>query len=170
MRLRLGLLVAGAVVAALILDSRQDDVAQVSENEISEANRTIVSVREDAASSVMRLVSEATAASVRDPFVGSWSGDCGDLVQCELNIDKKGKAYALQLKVAEWNDADKIVCRLTGNMDMSDDKQLLAGKLGSSPLSGVFLRGEGALQLHDAPGGDCPKFYDLDGIYRILGD
>lgn len=170
MRLRLRLLIASTMVGAFILAFRHDDAAQVSENEISAANRTIVSVREDAAPSVIRLVSEATAASVRDPFVGSWSGDCGDLVQCELNIEKKGKAYALQLRVAEWNDADKIVCRLTGNMDISDDKQLLAGKLGSSPLSGVFLRGEGALQLHDAPGGDCPKFYDLDGIYRVLGD
>ncbi len=170
MRLKLGLLIVSAVVGASLLASRHNDVAQLSENEFSVANRTIVSVREDAAPSVIGLVSEATAAQVRDPFVGTWSGDCGDLVQCELNIDKKGKAYALQLKVAEWNDADKIICRLTGSMDISDDKQLLAGKLGSSPLSGVFLRGEGALQLHDAPDGDCPQFYDLDGIYRILGD
>jgi hypothetical protein len=165
-----GLLVAGAILGASFLYLKPDNVVVVSGNQIPVADRGTVAIREDAVPTVIKLIGEAEAAPVRDLFVGNWSGECGDLVQCELNIEKTGKAYALELKVAEWNHADKVVCRLTGSMDISDDKQLLAGKLGSSPLSGVFLRGEGAIQLHDAPGEDCTKFYDLDGIYRILGD
>lgn len=173
MHFRLGLLaVAGAAVGAMFWLSQPAPAHQAVDVPIVINEQAIVSVREDAVASVVQMVSKAASSSepVRDPFVGTWTGDCGDLVQCDLKIEMVDKAYTLELKIADWQNADNVVCRLNGSMHISDDRQFLAGKMGSSPLSGAFLRGEGALELHDVPDMDCGKPFALDGIYRILGD
>lgn len=171
MRLKFGLLVTGTALGAIFWFLKPAYVLEVADNPIAVDKRTIVSVREDALASVVQIASKAaSAAPVRDPFVGTWTGDCGDLVQCSLKIEMVGKAYTLELKIADWQNADNVLCQLTGSMHISDDRQFLAGKMGSSPLSGAFLRGEGALELHDVPDMDCGKPFALDGIYRILGD
>jgi hypothetical protein len=171
MRLKLGLLVVGTALGAMFWALKPVYVFEVEDMPIAVKDRATFSVSKDAVSSVFQAFSkDVSAATLRDPFVGTWTGDCGDLVQCALKIKMVGKTYALELNIADWKNADKVVCQLNGSMHISDDKQLLAGTMGSSPLSGAFLRGAGAIELHDMPGNDCSQFYALDGIYRILGD
>jgi hypothetical protein len=106
----------------------------------------------------------------RDAFIGTWVGECGEGYQCEVTINQSGARYTFVLLLANWQDVSDVVCRISGTMDLSKDGSYLAGQMGSSPLSGVFLRGRGSIELHDVPDLDCGRPYALDGLYRILGD
>lgn len=173
MWVKTGMIVAAALVSGSLWLTNSGPRVEIVDKPDIVGDHTILSIREDAVPAVMQAFkSEAKAAEDlrRNSFVGTWTGDCGDLVQCDLKIEKAGDAYSLVLTVSDWQDAGNVFCRVTGQMHLGRSGQMVAGPLGSSPLSGVFLRGIGAIELHDAPNGDCSEANLLDGVYRIIGD
>jgi hypothetical protein len=168
-----GALIAVALVSGSLWMSNDDAAIELVGQPVKVNDRSTISTRQDSVPAVLLAFKTGDRISgvvENDPFIGTWSGDCGDQVQCDLEIERSGESYSLVLKVAEWQKADKVLCRLSGKMHIGRGGQMLAGPMGSSPLSGVFVRGAGAIELHDAPDGDCNEANTLDGVYRILGD
>lgn len=55
------------------------------------------------------------AHSAADKYAGEYSGNCGDDVQCSLEITKKkGKNYDVDFVVAHKLDDKKILCKVSG--------------------------------------------------------
>lgn len=170
MYLKSGVLVFGVIAVALFWMGQPVPTHQAAVDAVVVDKRDAPN---DSAAPVVQAESQgglSPAERVRDPFIGTWTGECGDQVQCSLDIEIVGKNYILDLQIADWQKVDAVTCRLRGSMGISKDGQYLAGKMGSSPLSGAFLRGAGVLELHDMPDADCGRPFALDGIYRIVGD
>lgn len=110
----------------------------------------------------------ASANDKRDPFVGEWSGECGDGVQCWLQINRDNRGYKTTLFVARWNDSSKILCKVTGLLKRGDPGYI-AGVLGESHLAGVFLRSPDRIELHGVADDACKVPYALNGSYTIIG-
>jgi hypothetical protein len=130
-----------------------------------------------AASAAVSLASITGALAGRDAHVGEWAGQCGEGVQCWIEIAMAGEDYSYDFVVADRMDAGAIRCRVSGSMTRGPMyyspaetfEDALGGEFQGSVfyaalVDGPMLRLGGGLTAGPACGS-----YHWDGHYLPIG-
>lgn len=123
----------------------------------------------------------STAAHANDPYVGEWSGDCEESIQCWITIEKQtdGKQYAVTYVAADRLDAGKVLCKVSSTMERREVRYSPSENFDDA-LSGDFQGSftyvapadGGSSLLFDgglSAGQACQKYY-WKGVYVAFGD